>query len=1175
MSSLHLGVYLGTDGGAALFNGQTLELVFEERSLSRSDITTRYIGPGKDQSSSVPYIWCAGTAQLPRESIRACLRGRNLTWSELHSVTIIGPEGSLERFKSEYSQHQGFSHELNLYVTSAQTALNQLALYELGLREAVSLVMSSERTLKGLSAYALFQTRGVSIQELYHLPCSESLCTLQSPVLVYLALIERARAQLGIRSTDDHHPLEWASVLASSNQTTLTQLKRWFSTTVTRFEIEVSSYDMWLEILCIERRLRSEKAKMSTPKSHLRGLWAALIAKAQQELGAALRMLMLHAQREAAGLPLLFTGDLALDPTLIRLMKHDVPELQIHHSSFTSDAGIAIGAAIFGSMHTTGHLPVSKYGLLHANMNEGELLIQQNLQQLRAPLSAHRSEAIELGKRFARKLLKGGLIGYFEGPNPIGYGPQVSRVCFVDPCSARAPHLLNMALEKDFDSPTYLICPSHQVSQFFEEITEPLPYSSILCKPKDSYREVLSASTRLDGNLLVLPIHPQRSPILCELCEALSLHFNRLPILLAGSLIHSSGHLVTYPSDALHTLSSGVVDALILGTTWVESALSQQKAKGHLLPPPHMNSLDSLLLDLMRDFLGELDTLDQLIFDPDRLSVDWSPQMVQRLSRELAPYRESSKLYEYHPLLGSTSELTKHRRKSDRLTFLLNPHGMTKVIDEQKRWPARLYSWPQAATLLSLTREQRLQEARLSQLLHLPPRDQAALIRWGIAELEGLGVSSHPSWRPQSHVQYIPSQLQGEVLLAPFQDAKVNLREELRALWSCLKGHGYNEELLASFRGDALPRVLTHQPVDLLLRLFWRGEALSRVQLMSLLGEQVMTTLIELGVLIGKDDLKSQIKLDCVSGAIIASDQVQPLSRVGMERLIPALTAHERGFVRLGLSKRNGRTLDLSETLGGVAITQARISRPIDLLVRTARAYRFTLFNLQLNGVEPNSIQLSTDLRSSTAHLYDQIYARSHEILREASAFLKPKGRIITLTEDLASTARAPVSILHRALGLPLCSELISLDDPRLYQGFDGYTGYWIIEHRDELDLDPITRGVGYYPQTLYRPLQSFPCHHLHEYLDHYFMPPLKAQELTYPHPCLNLIKESRIGDQKSFSVSNERWPSLAALQILDDVYAHLKSLMVQRQASPVTVMSSELVRLGLKIVKRRQITPS
>jgi hypothetical protein len=250
-------------------------------------------------------------------------------------------------------------------------------------------------------------------------------------------------------------------------------------------------------------------------------------------------------------------------------------------------------------------------------------------------------------------------------------------------------------------------------------------------------------------------------------------------------------------------------------------------------------------------------------------------------------------------------------------------------------------------------------------------------------------------------------QLRAELLLGAFQDPQVDLRSTLKPLWAALKKAGYHERVIAPLRGDASLRALSDQPCDLLARLFWLGEPLSRAQLIETLGEEVMTTLIELKVLTGKESLSSQIQLDCVAGLYLASDS--PLQRGAHgERYVSALNAQERGLVRLALTKREGRSLDLSETLGAVAAAQARIPRSIELVVRDPRAARFTLFNLQLNGVERVSLERSDQLSPSAPQLYDQIFARSNDSLQSAGAYLKPKGRIFLMSRDLSATARAP-----------------------------------------------------------------------------------------------------------------------------------------------------------------------
>jgi len=1165
VSSLHLGVYVGAGGSAALYRGYELAQRFEERALTRAEPPGgRYDGPG-GQSSGLTDPWGHRSAQLPREAIRACLKGADVGWDRVHSVTIVGPEGSRDRFLTEYADHRGFSSQIQLIEVSGQVALSHLALCEHGLQEALCLVMRAEASEGEVNAYALMQLSGAEVQPLYTLKTPKQLSALQSPTLAYMALIHRARAQLDVPDTQDHHPLEWATQLASYSTASLPQLKPWFTASPNSYELQVSSYDMWLEVLCLERRFQAESVKLGAQRPQRRALWASIIAKAQRELGASLSTVTRYAQRETPGQALIFTGELALDPKLAEYVRQ-AGGPSTHISRLSSDVGVAMGAAALGATRAS-HAPSSTRPSLSLNAKLETTLVNQSLKQLRPPLSAERCEPVELGKRFARRLRKGGLIGYFDGPAPLGYAPQVNRLCLMDPSSARALASLNQSLDRDLDAPTYLLCPAEQAEHIFEGAKGYPPRELILCAPKEEHREALYATLRGDGRVALLPLDLERDPLLCELCEALSLHFNRLPVLLSAPLTLSSRRRASYPSDALHALSTGSLDALLMGSMWVESALSSQRLVAPSLQDEHLSSLDALPL-MMRDFPGELEALDQLIFSPEQLSLEWSPEALSTLSRELAPYRMTSRIFERHPLLGQLDpqEVTPG---SEGLIFSLNPRGMSKVIDESGRWSARLYPWPQAATLLSLTKERRLQEGRLSRRLHLPPSELATLIRWGIAELEALGVCADPSWRRPPSPARPPLQPQGELLLAPFQDPQLNLREELSALWRRLVDLGYSEERLTPFRGEAPPRALTQDPADQLIRFFWRGEPQSRPALLALLGEQVMTTLLELGILIGKDDLRSQLRIDCVAGALIASDHLHPLSRTGSERLIPALTPQERGLVRLGLSKRGGRTLDLSETIGGVAITQSRVVRPIDVIVSAPRAYRFTQFNLQLNGVEVASLELSAQLHSPRPHLYDQVFTRSPELLRVANDYLKPRGRVISSTEDIAQTAKVPVSLLHHALGLPLCSGEVSLDDPRLSLGFEGHAGYWVIEHRGALE-DPSAWVTRQASTPLHRPLRRFPCERLHEYLDHYFTPPLTASELAYPHPSITLLKESLLGDKKRFSASNDSWRSLSALMIHDEVYAQLKSLMVQRQASPVTQMSADLVRLGLMVTKRQ-----
>jgi len=1166
VSGLQLGVYLGPQGAAALFNGHAIIASATEGLLpSAESARAPFIGPGGEPHGEGPLY--LGPLSPPREAIRSCLRSAGVSWRELSGVTVVGPDGAKERLIAEYEQHVGFSELKSIKTTRAQRALSQLSLYEHGLSEGISLVLSPELVRRELRGYGVFQSRAGLTQLLHHHKRPEHLASLQSPTIVYRALIERARAQLKLPPQADHHPLAWASQLAATSRHPLPQLKRWFSARPQSLELELSSYDMWLELLCLERRALQDSAKVSASREQLRQLWAALLSKAQSELVEALCVIALSAQRSAPELPLVLSGELAHCPELFEALARAPLSLKPLCSLRSTPLDIAIGASLIGAQSSAPH--AQRYELRSALSPVAQPELQERaISQLRPPLVAVECEVIELGRRLARAVLKGGVVAHASDAGLISEGLQGAQLCLTDPSASRATQQLNATLERPREAPTYLICPSDFALSAFEGLEASGSSGLRLLRPSIDYIEHLRPSLRPDGLCLTLLMSPELQPQLCELCEALTLHFNRPPILLAAPLTLAPGQLTRHPADALYALSARGLDALIMGQHWVESSGPARRRELRFERGERELESASLVSDHLGELSAELSALDQLIFDPERVSVDWDEETLQRLSLSLAPQREASRLFSRHPLLGPLDD-ERQAHALGGLHISLNPRGLTRVSDERGRWSARLYPWAEAVALVSLCCDRRLQEARQAQLLHLPPREREALINWGLAELESLGVSPHQSWRVVTRASAANPQLRAELLLGAFQDPQADLRSTLKPLWAALKRAGYTERVIAPLRGDASLRALSDQPSDLLARLFWLGEPLSRAQLIETLGEEVMTTLIELKVLTGKESLSSQLQLDCVAGLYLASDS--PLQRGGAhgERYVRALNAQERGLVRLALTKREGRSLDLSETLGAVAAAQARIPRSIELVVRDPRAARFTLFNLQLNGVERVSLERSDHLSPSAPQLYDQIFARSDDSLQSAGAYLKPKGRIFLMSRDLGATARAPSSVLHRALGLALCDQSCELSDPRLYEGFEGHAGYWVIEQLDSLELERSAGALsGAQRARLHRPLSGPPCERLHEYVEHYFAPHMNPHELSYPHPELSLLKESHAGGQKRFSASNLRWSSLAPLRIGDEVYAQLKALMIQRQGAPVASMSAALVRLGLKVVK-------
>jgi methylase of polypeptide subunit release factors len=189
--------------------------------------------------------------------------------------------------------------------------------------------------------------------------------------------------------------------------------------------------------------------------------------------------------------------------------------------------------------------------------------------------------------------------------------------------------------------------------------------------------------------------------------------------------------------------------------------------------------------------------------------------------------------------------------------------------------------------------------------------------------------------------------------------------DDSQLLRSIFEEAGYAETNLRKYLGAAElpsrhlrnhPRLLdrTSAPtlLNTLLRWFWLGYPQSTGEIAGLVPDQLLTLLLESGLLVAKDDgYVAHAMLLPVDGFLVASDHPVAIERQESELVLwPNPTS--KFLTRFSVRRHSRATLDLGTGSGILSLGAAKYS---DIVIATdlnERAATFARFNARLNGVE-------------------------------------------------------------------------------------------------------------------------------------------------------------------------------------------------------------------------------
>ena len=322
--------------------------------------------------------------------------------------------------------------------------------------------------------------------------------------------------------------------------------------------------------------------RSATPPQHDQ-VCTDLAAKVQSELEKAVLFLAegLYAR---TGLPrLALSGGVALNSVTNGRLQRESKFSEIFVTPAAGDAGVAIGAALYGHSHLTGSLPSWDY----RNDYHGRLYPSDEIDAaLTSAKSALTWEIVgdESGRLAAQDAAGGKVVGWFElgsefGPRSLGHRTIV--------CDARDPQMrdkLNSRVKfRELFRPYAASVLAERAPEFFDLDVED-PYMLVVAPVREAQRSRIPSVCHVDGTCRVQTVttrHPGQFRTLIEEFDLLT----GVPLVLNTSFNIRGEPIVETPEDAVECFLASNFDVLYIeGRRVLKEHIAESAAPRQLVP---------------------------------------------------------------------------------------------------------------------------------------------------------------------------------------------------------------------------------------------------------------------------------------------------------------------------------------------------------------------------------------------------------------------------------------------------------------------------------------------------------------------------------------------------------------------------------------------------------------
>lgn len=1020
MSQYHLGVNLGHDRSAAIVrDGEIIAAIHQERLDRRKNSIGLFLQAIDDPSQ----------IQLPDEAIQYCLKSCGIGLLDVGSITanMPGIDHSANILRRNLPSELG---SRVLEISSHHLAHAYTAYWPSGFEKALILVVDATGSTTPdhlTESYTVYRAEGTNLSVIHSEKVAAHTAWLSTLGSIYEYVARKAGfvTKIGPSITVPEAGKLMGLAPYGGNQA---HWQRWISMRENNYSLDISAYDIFLEIAALEKQYGT-----GSGKPYLQPYLIDLAWKVQKELEEALLHIVGLAVCETGIRKVCLAGGVALNSVANYKILRGLNLEDIFIFPAAGDGGIAAGCALW-AYATQERPPKTAKSLRTASLG-----CQYSLEQIECVIDAfndrinvQRLTSDQVVEKTAKSLSRGHIIARFEGGSEYGSRALGNRSILADPSFAHMKDVVNARVKfRESFRPFAPVIPEEDLSIVFKQ-NAPSPFMLLVSEIKSEYQAQMPAITHYDGTGRVQTVTRENNPYFYNVCRTLSALRSGPPILLNTSFNVAGQPIVETPEEAIETFLSTDIDYLCLEDYWISKIdFSVRTYKQHLEKVPESVLPQGLppnqppVTHLMRN-------LDRALFFGETEGCQWTIEELQKLSSEGGKYKETSLLFQESPFGQSfRSQLSRD------VLLLIDPLGDSSLIDLTGRIKTFALKLKDVCDFLAVF------DGTSAQLEDLRISKQLTTREWQKRLYE---VANQLRRYPlESGWQNIHTEIQDSILaqnegliFAQFHDPQFSVWKALESVRKVFDQAGYTESAICNaLKVESLQLiepsrlhyydsfVLSHDPLDDLTRLFLLRVSLGELRIKNLFGESNFNVLKQLGVLIPRGDAwASRVDMYCADGLYIATDHRYMILEEDLinEDPVMYLGLDSMGLVHTAPRYPANRLLDLCTGSGLQALVGSRYTHCVIGVDINPRAVRFARFNAQLNGIRNVDFIRGDLYKGVQGQVFDVILANPpfvpspktdlcfrdggeggeiilHRIIREAPNHLTLKGKLHIVTD--------------------------------------------------------------------------------------------------------------------------------------------------------------------------------
>ena len=286
----------------------------------------------------------------------------------------------------------------------------------------------------------------------------------------------------------------------------------------------------------------------------------------------------LHEQTGAEAL--CFAGGIALNCIVNKKILDRTPFQNLFVQPAANDAGIAIGAAMYGWHEILGQpkAPAMRHTF------HGRPWSRAALDQAVAARPILRAtELANPPAEAARRVAEGQIVGWFRGGSEFGPRALGHRSVLADPRNPETHHQLNQRVKRRPDFQPYAPSVLQERAAEWFELEVPSPYMLLGCQVRPEVRARIPAVVHIDGSARVQTVSAEVDPDYHALLSAFEA-LTGVPLVLNTSMNLRGEPIVETPAQALDFLITTGIEAVIVDGVLVERIELDDQSFGALRP---------------------------------------------------------------------------------------------------------------------------------------------------------------------------------------------------------------------------------------------------------------------------------------------------------------------------------------------------------------------------------------------------------------------------------------------------------------------------------------------------------------------------------------------------------------------------------------------------------------